>query len=242
MEKSRIDHLLVEKGFVSTRAQALSIIKAKKVFCNGVLVEKAGLRCSAVDDIVINDDVYVSRGAYKIIAALDHYQVKVSGKIWGDIGASTGGFTQVLVERGAAKVYAIDVGHDQLHPILRENVKVVNMERTNIRDVQALPEQLDGAVMDLSHISLKLVVDHVFNLLKPGAFILALIKPQFEAGLKNIGKGGIVRDDEARTLVLQDLVSFFKTHGKVKVSEPISSPIEGKAGNQEFLIQLQYLG
>jgi 23S rRNA (cytidine1920-2'-O)/16S rRNA (cytidine1409-2'-O)-methyltransferase len=175
---------------------------------------------------------YVSRGALKLVAALDHWHINPHEKVVLDVGASTGGFTDLLLQRGARRVYAVDVGYGQLHYKLREDPRVVVMERTNVRYLQSLPEPVDLAVADVSFISLRLALPPVFALL-PGD-IVALIKPQFEAGRAQVGKGGVVRDPAVHDRVLAELRAWSEAQ-PYTLRDVLPSPIKGPAGNQEFL-------
>jgi 23S rRNA (cytidine1920-2'-O)/16S rRNA (cytidine1409-2'-O)-methyltransferase len=175
---------------------------------------------------------YVSRGALKLEAALDHWHIDPAGKVAIDVGASTGGFTDLLLRRGAARVYALDVGYGQLHYKLRSDPRVVLMERTNVRFLDNLPEQPDLAVADVSFISLKLALPPLFGLVKD--VLIALIKPQFEAGRGQVGKGGVVRDAAVHQQVLRELTDW-STSQPWHIEEIIPSPIRGPAGNVEFL-------
>lgn len=177
---------------------------------------------------------YVSRGALKLEAALNHWHIDPSDLVTLDVGASTGGFTDLLLQRGATRVYAVDVGYGQLHYRLRNDSRVVVMERTNARYLDSLPVQPDLAVVDVSFISLKLVLPSVFALLKPDARLIALVKPQFEAGRAQVGKGGVVRSDEVRLHVLQELRAWSGSQ-PWQLTDTVTSPIKGPAGNVEFL-------
>ena len=232
--KDRIDKILAEKGLVSTRSQAKSMIENGDVTVNGVVIKKAGELVDPEADIVVNAPLFVGRGALKLEEALKKFNVTVNQKIFLDVGASTGGFTEILLNNGALRVYAIDVGHDQLAPKLRTDPRVINLEGTNIRELTTLPELADGAVMDLSFISITKVLEAVENLLKPGADLIALIKPQFEAGIDRLPKDGVIKDAKVQQAVLKEVVTFAKAHGWIH-HQDIDSPIEGKSGNKEFL-------
>jgi 23S rRNA (cytidine1920-2'-O)/16S rRNA (cytidine1409-2'-O)-methyltransferase len=181
---------------------------------------------------------FVSRGGLKLAHALDAFGVDVAGETLADVGASTGGFTDCLLQRGARRVYAIDVGRGQLDWRLRQDPRVVVMERTHARDVERLPEVVDGAVADVSFISLRLVLPHVFSWQKPGAWTIALVKPQFEAGRAQVGRGGVVRDPMVHCQVLRDVAASVGERGQ-QVVGLTASPILGPAGNREFLIYLR---
>jgi 23S rRNA (cytidine1920-2'-O)/16S rRNA (cytidine1409-2'-O)-methyltransferase len=177
---------------------------------------------------------YVSRGGLKLAAALDAWRLDVAGAVALDVGASTGGFTDVLLQRGARRVYALDVGHGQLHYRLRRDPRVVVMERTNVRRLEALPEPPDLATVDVSFISLRLALPPVFRVVAPAAPIVALVKPQFEAGRHQVGKGGVVRDPAIHEQVLRALVAWSRA-APWRLVAAIPSPIRGPAGNVEFL-------
>lgn len=235
MTKKRVDILLFEKGFVSTRAQGTMLVKKSGVYCDGVLIDKPGLKFRPEVELrLVEESLYVSRGAYKLIAALDQFHISVSCLVCADIGASTGGFTEVLLERGARKVFAIDVGRNQLAEKLKNHSKVINMEGVNARHPIEIGEQVDLIVSDLSHISLTKVLPEALKLLKKGGIGVWLIKPQFEGGLARIGKKGIV-DPKYHDEIVEEVLGELKNQG-VSVKELIPSPITGKTGNQEFLV------
>jgi 23S rRNA (cytidine1920-2'-O)/16S rRNA (cytidine1409-2'-O)-methyltransferase len=234
-KKARIDRLLVERGLFESRAKAQAAIEAGLVIANERLVHKASeeivmdasLRASAAHP-------YVSRGGVKLAAALDHFGFVPKGRICLDVGASTGGFTQVLLERGAARIYAVDVGRGQLHQSLRTSPKVMSLEETDIRKLSLPGEPPDLIVVDVSFISLKLVLPTALALVKTPAQLLALIKPQFEAGRAQL-KRGIVRDPAVQTAVCDDISAFVASLGW-RVIGIIPSPITGGDGNAEFLL------
>ncbi len=240
MAKVRLDKLLVTRGLCASRERARALILDGKVEVGGIVVTKAG---SMVDKGVQPtlrqpDHPYVSRGAFKLIRGLDAFDINPADAIALDIGASTGGFTDVLLSRGARRVYAVDVGYGQLAWSLRKDERVVVLERENIRylDPAKVPESCDLAVIDVSFISLTLVLPRVAALMGPpaGKPIIALVKPQFEAGRKQVGKGGVVRDDAVRQAVLDKVKTFAAERG-FGVGEHVESPIRGPAGNVEFL-------
>jgi 23S rRNA (cytidine1920-2'-O)/16S rRNA (cytidine1409-2'-O)-methyltransferase len=236
--KSRLDILLTEKGLAESRNKAQALIMAGQVQVNGVVVSKAGSRVPLDADISLKDDLpYVSRGGLKLAAALDSFKLEPAGAVCADVGASTGGFTDVLLQRGAARVYAIDVGYGQLAWNLRRDNRVVVMERTNARYLETLPELVELVTIDVSFISLRLILPTVVKWLKPAAIIVALIKPQFEAGRNQVGKGGIVRDERVHRQVLQQVTGYARVVG-LQVLGLIPSPITGPAGNHEFLVHL----
>lgn len=233
--KDRADKVLADLNLVSSRSQAKSLIEKGDVLVDGVPLKKASELISPESKIEINVPLFVGRGAFKLEKALEVFKLDVKDKIMLDVGASTGGFTEILLKEGATKVYAIDVGHDQLAAKIKEDPRVVNMEGTNIRDLTELPDVADGAVMDLSFISITKVLEQVKNLLKPGSPLMALVKPQFEAGLERLPKDGVIKDLVVRQQVLDEVVKFAVTHGWSH-QQTIPSPIQGKNGNVEYLV------
>jgi len=238
---SRIDRLLVERGLFESRAQAQTAIAAGRVTADEVVVAKPSQEISA--DAVLRAEPahpYVSRGGVKLAAALDHLRFDPmfdpGGRVCLDVGASTGGFTEVLLARGARRVYAVDVGRGQLHPSLRGRAEIVSIEATDIRalDPARLAERPDFIVVDTSFISLKLVLPAAFALAPTPAHLLALIKPQFEVGRRQ-GKKGIVRDPLVHAAVCDEIATFVSSHGW-RVAEIVPSPITGGDGNREFFI------
>lgn len=235
----RIDKAMLQRGLVKTRSQARMLIEQGDVYCNDKLVKKSGLQVYESDVLEIrNRSLFVSRGAYKLQKAIVEFEIDPAGKIVADIGASTGGFTQLLLQLGTLKVYAIDVGHDQLAPELRENPKIVNLEGTNIKYPIDLGELVDLCVIDLSFISIKQVFKNIDALLKPNGQAIILIKPQFEAGKERLGKNGIVKDDKTREEILNEVLDWFKDNN-FKIQNIIPSPIQGKTGNVEYLALYQ---
>lgn len=232
--KDRLDKIITEKGLVATRSQAKSLIENGDVTVNGKVSLKPGEIFDSESEIQVNSPLYVGRGALKLEEALKHFKIPVTGKIFLDVGASTGGFTEVLLNNGAIKVYAIDVGHDQLAAKIKNDPRVINMEGTNVRHLTTLPELADAAVMDLSFISITKVLDAVKLLLKPNGDLIALIKPQFEAGTDRLPKDGVIKDQKVQMAVLKEVLTFAKTSGWIH-HQTIDSPIEGKSGNKEFL-------
>jgi 23S rRNA (cytidine1920-2'-O)/16S rRNA (cytidine1409-2'-O)-methyltransferase len=234
----RLDAYLVLKEKIPSRTRAQKLIEEGSVSVNGKVVMKPAQKISDTDRVVLtgSDIPWVSRGALKLLAAFDEWKINVKGKVCLDIGASTGGFTEVLLERGAKKVFALDVGHGQLHEKIQHDPRVVSMEGTNIRQVFAtdLPEPIEFIVVDVSFISLELVLPHVFSLLSPQGSFVALVKPQFEVGKENIKKG-IVVDEKLRLEALEKIVVLVKAAGFKNV-QTIDSPIEGGDGNKEFLM------
>jgi len=235
--KIRIDRLLVERGLFDSRAKAQAAIEAGLVKANGKLIAKAAEEVAADAHIEASlAHPYVSRGALKLIAALDHFKVDPKGRVCLDVGASTGGFTQMLIERGAAKVYAVDVGTAQLHQSLRGDARIVSLEQTDIRalDPARLEPKPDLIVCDVSFISLRLVLPAALALAAKPAQLIALIKPQFEAGRAHIKKG-IVRDETVRKAVCDDTVTLIESLGG-QLLGLAPSPITGGDGNVEYLI------
>jgi 23S rRNA (cytidine1920-2'-O)/16S rRNA (cytidine1409-2'-O)-methyltransferase len=237
MPRQRADLLLLERGLFESRAKAQAAIAAGLVSAGGVAVRKPSEMVDTAADVIAEAaHPYVSRGGVKLAAALDAFAIDPSGKTCLDLGASTGGFSDVLLRRGAAKVYAADVGQGQLHARLAQDPRVVSLERTDARRLDAVlvPDPIDVLVADLSFISLKLAVPPAVALLAQHGHLLALIKPQFEAGRAHIGKG-VVRDEAVQRAVCDDIEAFLRGLG-LTVSGVIPSPILGGDGNREFLI------
>lgn len=240
----RLDLHLVETGAYESRARAQAAIAAGLVRVNGDVAKKASRKISASDDIVADGEAhpFVSRGGVKLDAALRAMDVDPAGKTCLDLGASTGGFTEVLLRGGAAKVYAVDVGRDQLHPALRNDARVINLEQTHAKDLSRslVPDPIDVIVCDVSFISLKKALPPALALTAPvreGARLVALIKPQFEVGRSGLGKGGIVRPDIANTIgVADDIEAWLNAAPDWQSTGWIDSPIAGGDGNREFLI------
>jgi 23S rRNA (cytidine1920-2'-O)/16S rRNA (cytidine1409-2'-O)-methyltransferase len=238
--RERADRLLVARGFYESRARAQAAIAAGLVTADGVPVRKASDTISTTAAIEATlEHPYVSRGGVKLAAALDHFHLDATGRVCLDVGASTGGFSEVLAARGAKRVYAVDVGTGQLHPRIAARSEIVSMEQTDIRtlDPARLAEPPDFAVVDVSFISLKLVLPAIAKLLCARAIIVALIKPQFETARAAIKKG-IVRDPAVHATVCDDIATFFATEGW-RVGGIIPSPIPGGDGNREFLIEAE---
>lgn len=237
--KERLDILLVDHGLISTRSRAKAVIMAGEVLVDGQRVDKPGTRVARDADLqLIAPMPYVGRGGYKLAGALDLFQLDVTGKLCADIGACTGGFTDVMLQRGAARVYAIDVGYGQLDWKLRQDDRVVVMERTNVRYLEELPQTAEFVSIDVSFISLKLVLPAVKKWLAPQGDIVALIKPQFEAGPKQVGKGGVVKDTAVHRQVLEDILGW-SLENDLTPQALIRSPIKGAGGNVEFLVHLR---
>jgi 23S rRNA (cytidine1920-2'-O)/16S rRNA (cytidine1409-2'-O)-methyltransferase len=234
--KQRLDLLLFERGLTPSREKARGLIMAAQVTVNGVVVDKPGTPFLPDADIAIKESPrFVSRGGQKLEHALQVFQYDVSKRVCADIGASTGGFTDCLLQYNAVRVYAIDVGYGQLALSLRSDPRVIVMERTNARYLTTLPEQVDLVVIDASFISLKLLLPVAKTWLKADGNLISLIKPQFEAGRGQIGKGGVVRDPSTHREVVLDILRFVEqqdlfTHGITR------SPLRGPKGNTEFLV------
>ncbi len=236
----RLDIYLVEKNLADSRARAQALIKAGKVLVNGVVTSKASKPVTLEDEIGIDGVVhnYVSRGGLKLAKAIGTFDVKPEGKICLDLGASTGGFSDVLLRAGAAKIYAVDVGHSQLHTDLAKDPRIINLEKTHSKDLspQLIPDPIEILVCDVSFISLKKAMPQAMALCVKGARLLALIKPQFEVGRAKIGKGGMVKDSYKNSYaVAQDITAWFRANGWT-VSGYTESPITGGDGNREFFI------
>jgi len=238
----RLDKLLVEKGLVQSRERAKAIILAGMVVVEDRVVEKAGTLVERNSRIRVKgrDHSYVSRGGPKLEEALRAFQVDPVGKVAMDIGASTGGFTDCLLQKGAKKVYAVDVGYGQLAWRLRQDPRVVNLERRNIRYVKPedIGEKVDLAVIDTSFISVEKFLPNILQMVREGGWIVALLKPQFEVGKGEVGKGGVVRDKRKHQQVL-DRVSRFSESIGLKVRGTMESPLLGPKGNREFFIYLE---
>ncbi len=236
--KKRLDVLLTEKGLVESRSKAQAVIMAGQVYVDGQKADKPGISYEETVDIEVRGEScpYVSRGGLKLEKALRDFGVDPTGFVCSDSGASTGGFTDCLLQQGASKVFAIDVGYGQLDWKIRSDPRVVVMERTNIRYVtpEDLGEPLDLSVIDVSFISLKIVLPAIKALLKPTGQVLCLIKPQFEAGREKVGKKGVVREPETHKQVLDDFVELANTL-HFTILGLTFSPVKGPEGNIEFL-------
>jgi 23S rRNA (cytidine1920-2'-O)/16S rRNA (cytidine1409-2'-O)-methyltransferase len=239
--RKRLDVVLVERGLVPSRERARSLIMAGSVRVDGRVADKPGALVAAGSRVEVSagDLPYVSRGGLKLEEALNRFRLEVSGRVCLDVGASTGGFTDCLLQRGAARVYAVDVGYGQIAWRLRRDPRVTVIERTNVRYLPAerILEPIDLITIDVSFISLKIVVPAVQKFLKPDGCILPLIKPQFEVGKGQVGKGGVVRDPQLHSRVIAELDLFFRGLG-LGCSKAIPSPIQGPKGNQEFFMLL----
>jgi len=239
--KKRIDILLTERNFFESRAKSQAMIMSGKILVNGKKIDKAGTLIDVDSNIeIIGEEMpFVSRGGFKLQKALDVFKIELREKICADIGASTGGFTDCMLQHGAAKVYAVDVGYGQLAWKLRNDTRVINMERTNIRNVTRsdISDELDFASIDVAFISLDKVLPVAFELLSEVGEVAALIKPQFEAGRDKVGKKGVVRDKKTHAEVLSYVLNFAQTLN-FKICGLDFSPIKGPEGNIEYLTYL----
>ncbi len=242
MKKQRLDQLLFERGFTESRERAKTTIMSGLVFVNGQRADKPGMPVDPEAAVEVRGEAlpFVSRGGFKLDKALKVFPVDPAGKLCIDCGASTGGFTDVLLQHGAKKVYSVDVGYGQLAWKLRTDPRVVNLERTNLRYISRdqIPEELDLAVMDVSFISIRLILPAVQPLLKPGADYICLIKPQFEAGREEVGKKGVVRDPAVHLQVVQGILDFVPDLGFTAMGLDYS-PIRGPEGNIEYICYLK---
>jgi 23S rRNA (cytidine1920-2'-O)/16S rRNA (cytidine1409-2'-O)-methyltransferase len=237
-ERIRLDLALEQRGLVQSRARARDAVLRRTVRVNGEFVSKPSQLVAETDRVELDDPAgrYVSRAALKLIAGLDAGPIDPTGKVCLDVGASTGGFTQVLVERGAAKVYAVDVGHGQLHPSIQALENVTSLEGFNARDLtdRFIPEPVDLLVCDISFVSVTKVLAAALALCRPGADAIILIKPQFEVGRDNVGKGGIVTDPAATAQARDGVIAFMTAEGWT-VQQSLPSPITGGDGNKEIV-------
>lgn len=237
MKRIRLDVALVERGLVETRSKAQSLVMARRVTVGGQYVDKPGAQVSADDElqVVELEHPWVGRGGMKLAHALKTFGIDVSGRVCADIGASTGGFTDVMLKSGAKKVYAIDAGYGQLDQSLRTDPRVVNREKVNARFLSAddFEEPVEFVSIDVSFIPLKLILPAVASFLR--GELVALIKPQFEVGRAGVGKGGIVRDETKRREAVESVVQFARENG-FDVRGVIESPVKGAEGNVEFLM------
>jgi 23S rRNA (cytidine1920-2'-O)/16S rRNA (cytidine1409-2'-O)-methyltransferase len=238
-KKERLDVLLVQAGLAPTRARAQALVLSGQVVVGEARVDKPGTRVAVDAPLRLKGEVlpYVSRGGLKLRHALRHFGLSVAGCVAADIGSSTGGFTDCLLQAGAVRVHAVDVGYGQLHETLRRDARVLSHERTNARFLlpDALGEAVDVLVVDVSFISLTLVLPAVLPLLRPGGHLVALVKPQFEVGKGRVGKGGVVRDEAARAEAVQRVARATEALGLVLLGVT-DSPLLGPAGNREALL------
>jgi 23S rRNA (cytidine1920-2'-O)/16S rRNA (cytidine1409-2'-O)-methyltransferase len=239
LAKKRIDSLLVERGMVESRAKAQALIMAGDVTADGKVVIKAGALVDELVELSITEtSPFVGRGGLKLEHALENFGIDVSSMIAADIGASTGGFTDCLLQRGANRVYAIDVGYGQLDYRLRKDPRVVVMERVNARYGIDIPEKVDIIVIDVSFISVEKIIPAIVGFMKENGSIIVLIKPQFEAKKEEVGKGGIIKNPEMHAKVLARFIRW-AVENKFRLKNLTASPIEGASGNREFLVLLQ---
>jgi 23S rRNA (cytidine1920-2'-O)/16S rRNA (cytidine1409-2'-O)-methyltransferase len=240
MAKKRLDQLLVERGLVESRSKAQALVMAGLVFSGEQRLDKPGLQVSEDRPLTLRgqDHPWVSRGGLKLEKALREFGLSAEGRVCLDVGASTGGFTDVLLAAGAARVYAVDVGHGQLAWKLRQDPRVVVLERTNARHLTRaeVPEPIAAVVCDASFIGLETVLPAALSLAGPGAWLVALIKPQFEVGKDRVGKGGVVRDPELHAEVCARIEAWLSSRPGWRVIGLTESPILGPEGNKEFLI------
>ena len=239
-DKERLDLLIVNKGLVQSRERAKALIMAGEVYVNGVKEDKAGTKVDVKSDITLksSDIKYVSRGGFKLEKAIDEFGINLKDKICMDIGASTGGFTDCMLQKGAQKVYAVDVGYGQLDYKLRNDCRVVNMEKQNIRYINtAAIDPLDFISVDVSFISLKHIFPVAAKMLKDRGKMVCLIKPQFEAGREQVGKKGIVRDRKVHIQVIENVIKYSLDNGLSPVGLTFS-PVTGAKGNIEFLLYI----
>ena len=230
---------MVERGLVESRAKAQALLMAGEVVVEGKTITKSGTLISEEAEVtILEPPPYVSRGGIKLAHALDRFQLDVSGRVVADIGASTGGFTDCLLQRGASRVYAVDVGYGQLDYRLRQDSRVVVMERTNARYPIPLPEKVDLATVDLSFISVTKVIPSVTELLKDDGYLLVLIKPQFEAKRGEVGKGGVIKEPLLHATVLGRFIAWVVTNN-LRLKRLVASPILGSSGNKEFFVLLK---
>lgn len=242
VEEERLDKVLMDRNLVSTRVRAEQIIRESGVLVNGKLFTKPGKKV-AVDasiELLAEEIQWVSRGALKLVRAIETWSLNFEGKTVLDIGASTGGFTEVSLSKGALKVFAVDVGKDQLHARIKEDSRVLNLEKTHVRELtpRLLTDEIDICVIDVSFISLEKIFPFIHAFLKPTAQVVALIKPQFEVGKEHVGKGGIVKNKSLYPQVIEKITKEAQKNN-LKSLQTIESPILGGDGNMEFLMLLQ---
>ncbi len=240
--EERLDKLLLQLGLVSSRVRAEEIIRVYGVKVNGKLINKTGKKVpvDAQIELMAEEIPWVSRGALKLVEAIKRWDQEVEGRAFLDIGASTGGFTEVLLKNGARKVFCVDVGKNQLHSLIREDERVVDLEKTHVRELthKLIPELCDGCVIDVSFISLDKIFPFLHPYLREGATVIALVKPQFEVGKENVGKGGIVKNQS----LYKDVIEKVRESGRnnhLDYIDHIESPILGGDGNREFLMLLR---
>jgi 23S rRNA (cytidine1920-2'-O)/16S rRNA (cytidine1409-2'-O)-methyltransferase len=238
MEEERIDKIIMERKLVSSRVRAEELISKFGVLVNGKLISKPGKKVPVDAEIqLISEEIpWVSKGALKLVAALEEWKFDCTEKVFIDLGASTGGFTEVLLSKGAKKVFGVDVGSKQLHERIKADERVVNLEKTHARDLteKQITEEVDGLVVDVSFISLEKVIPFVIRFLKPNADVVLLIKPQFELGRAFLSKGGIVKDVRQYPILLENIKEMC-SRNQLEWKAYIDSPILGGDGNKEFL-------
>lgn len=239
MEEERLDKILIQRKLVSTRVRAEKIIRETGVLVDGKLVTKTGKRypIDCKIDMLAEEIPWVSRGAIKLLAAIEKWNPEIKGGTFMDIGASTGGFTEVLLHNGAAKVFCVDVGTKQLHERIESDERVVNLEKTHVRELtpKLIPDVIDGCVIDVSFISLEKIFPFIHSFMKADGFVVALVKPQFEVGKQNIGKGGIVKDKKLYPTVIENIKRLGVLNNLTFI-DLADSPILGGDGNKEFLL------
>lgn len=239
--EERLDKILLQRNLVSSRVRAEQMIREVGVRVDGKLINKTGKKFPVDCKIeIIQEEIpWVSRGALKLIEAIELWKPTIEGGTMLDIGASTGGFTEVLLQNGASKVFCVDVGKDQLHDKIKADERAINLEKTHVRDLTSnlIKEAIDGCVIDVSFISLEKIFPFIHSFLKPNAFVIALVKPQFEVGKENIAKGGIVKNKSLYPEVIEKIKASAKLNN-LTYHEHIVSPILGGDGNQEFLMLL----
>lgn len=239
MKRQRLDEFLIQHGYVADKQSAFIVVTEGRVFVNGQKAISPSQSVGSEDRIAVRnlDNAYVGRGAIKLEAALERFGVDAAGKICADIGAATGGFTEVLLRRGAKRVYAIDTAAGKLVPKIREDARVVVMERVDVRGLERLPQAINLATIDVSLIPLEQILAAVARLLAPQGFVVALLKPQYETRDQTLLRHGIVRDDTAREHILKNFLAWAWEHGW-RVADYMKSPIKGSKGNIEYLILL----
>ena len=242
-EKQRLDQILVDRNLAETKSKAQAMIMAGQIYVEGNQINKSGFRIKidACIDVKNLGPEWVSRGAHKLIKAIEAYKIEIKNKICLDIGSSTGGFTNVLIDKNAQKVYAVDVGTNQLHEKLKKNTKVISLEKTNARylNQELFAELIEIMVCDVSFISLKKVIAPNLDLLANESIIIALIKPQFEAKKYELKKG-VIRDSQIHERICSEIREWFKTECSCHIEGVIESPIKGPKGNKEFLLIAKY--
>ncbi len=236
----RLDLALVERGLAASRAQARDLVKRGAVSVRGETVHRPAMMVTAADGVAVigGAGAYVSRGALKLLAGLDQFRFDPAGRTALDVGASTGGFTQILLQRGASHVYAVDVGHGQLSPRIAADPRVTHFESCDARSLTPaqIPASIDAIVADVSFISVTKVLPAAFALSAPGCWAVVLVKPQFEAGREAVGKGGIVRDAGDRQRSLDTVAAWVRAQAGWRIADALPSPIAGGSGNVEFLL------